>query len=65
MKMTYFVESVSGLVSAEVVLEPKVQRMYHDLQWKKDGGLQFQSFSQYIPALQLAMSSIRNGFRNQ
>lgn len=54
-KMAYFVESVSGLVTTEVVLEPKVQRMYHDLQREEDGRLQVQAFGQCISALQLAV----------
>lgn len=53
--MAYFVESVSGLVTTEVVLEPKVQRMYHDLQREEDGRLQVQAFGQCISALQLAV----------
>lgn len=54
--MTYFIESVSWLVAAEVVLKPKVQRMYHDLQREKDGRLQVRSLSQCISALQLAVN---------
>lgn len=53
--MTYFVKSVGWLVTAEVVFEPKVQRMYHHLQWEKDRGLQVEFLGQCISALQLSV----------
>lgn len=56
MKMAYLVESVCWLVTAEVVLEPKVQRTYHHLQREKYRGLQVHTFCQCIPTLQLAVN---------
>lgn len=54
-KTTYLVESVSWLVTAEVVLKSEVKRMDHHLQWEKNRRLQFQTIRQCITALQFAV----------